>query len=88
LRVYLVRMGPENTVRTALQLDELDAFDLLRQPTASDLDRQNAVRITVHDERRHVDAPDVLAEILDPGIDAIERTPGRSGRGHIPVPRR
>jgi hypothetical protein len=52
-------------VRAGLELDELDAFDLLRQSTVGDP--------AIHDEGRHVDTPDVIAEILDPGIDAIER---------------
>src|ERR1700704_150411 len=85
LRVHLCGMCPQHTVRPILQLDELDVLDHFRLATGARIGRQNPICIAVQDERRHIVARDVLAEVLDPRIDARQRAGGGCARGHVPV---
>ena len=71
--VDLLRVRPWYAVRAALDLDELHVFDHLRLPSGRHIGRQDAVVVAVNDHGWDVIAGDVLAEILEPGVDARHR---------------
>src|SRR5580692_6086407 len=68
--VDLVGMRPGDGVRAALDHDQADVFDQVRQAGGGLVQRQHLVRVSVDDEDGHVDLGQVVAEVGGPGADA------------------
>src|SRR5436305_13408595 len=78
-------MSPNDAVRSLLNRDQAGSFDQFGGPKSRRGKRPNAVRVAVNDERRHVDAPEIFAEILVPGGHAGKTRCGRGSRGDVPA---
>src|ERR1700744_1343982 len=83
--IDLLRMSPQHAVRAVLEFDERDILDQLCLSSGRGVCRKDAISIAVQNERWYGVASDVLAEILDPGIDASPRSNRRCADRHVPV---
>src|SRR6266478_4898157 len=83
--VDLLRARPGYAVRTTVDLHVLDALDHLCLSPGRGVRRQNAVVVAMYDHGRYVVAGDVLAKVLDPGIDARQGADGGSADRNIPI---
>ena len=77
LAVDLLGVGDAHDMWSALDLDVPRVRQRRVQAPALALDRQDPVRCPVQDQRRDVDALDVLVEVIEPREDA---RPGRERR--------
>src|SRR5689334_22358858 len=78
-------MSPQHAMGAALELHEPGILHHLGLSSGRSVCRQDAIRIAVQNERRYGVAREVLAEVLNPRIDASERADRRSTGGHVPV---
>src|SRR5260370_33104853 len=78
-------MSPNDAVRSILNRDQTGSFDQFGGPKSRRGKRHNAVRVAVNDERRHVDAPEIFAEILVPAWHAGKTRCGRGSSGDVPA---
>src|SRR6202163_937520 len=85
LRIDAVGVRPQHAMRPAGKFHKLDVLDHLRLPPGRSIRWQNAVVVAVQDERRHIVLWDVLAEVLDPAVDARRGPDGGGASGHVPV---
>src|SRR5258708_15149733 len=85
LKVHFVRMRPGDAVRAILHYHVASALDQLRATCSRSADRQNAVRVAMNDQRRHIDALDILAKVLMPRWHASERRRRRGASRNVPA---
>src|SRR5450631_270238 len=78
-------MGPNDAVRSILNRDQTGSFDQFGGPKSRRGNRHNAVGVAVNNQRRHVDALEIFAEILMPGWHAGKTRCGGGSRGDVPA---
>src|SRR5213594_5224216 len=85
-RIHFARVRPVQPMRRALDRDQLAPLHDFRGALARDGEGHDAIRIAVYDQRGHIDACEVVAEVRrgERG-DAIERSLWRSARRDVPT---
>jgi hypothetical protein len=78
-------MRPQHPVRRPGDLDDLAVRDEIGHPARGGLHRQEPVGVAVHDERRDVDLPQVVAEVGDPRGRARRGSDRRGRRADVPA---
>src|SRR5579872_312953 len=78
-------MGPGDAMRPIFHDHETGILDQLGGAISRSVDRQNPVCIAVNDQRRYVDALEVLAEILVPRWNTRKTRRGGSACGDVPA---
>src|SRR2546430_9136367 len=78
-------MRPQQAMGAAWQFGELDVLDHLGLSSRGGIWRQNAIGIAVDNQRRHVVAENVLAEVFDPRVNALQCSYCRSLNCDVPV---
>ena len=78
-------MSPQHAMGTTLELHEPGILHHLGLSSGCSVCRQDAIGVAVQNERRYGVARDVLAEVLNPRIDASQRADRRGTGGHVPV---
>src|ERR671935_2525169 len=72
LTIHDLAVRPREAVRSALDHHELASLDHRGGSLSAEGNRNRSIGIAVNDERRHVDAFQIGAEIGAPRIDACE----------------
>src|SRR5659263_566481 len=83
--VNLLCVCPGYAVRPILYHQQAGSLDQLGGPESRCSDGQNPVRIAVNDQRGHVDATQVVTEVLMPCRHAGEAGRGRGADGDVPA---
>jgi hypothetical protein len=86
--VDLVGVGPQQSVRGAVDLDVVGVRDQVPESSAGDVDGQDPVGAAVQDQRRQTGGADGLgvgAEVLDPARDDGVRRDGSADGGGVPA---
>src|SRR5659263_266846 len=83
--VDLLCVCPSYAVRPTLYHQQAGSLDQLGGPESRGSDGQNPVRIAVNDQRGHVDATQVVAEVLMPCWYAGEAGRGRGAGCDVPA---
>ena len=83
--VHLLWVCPSYAVRPVLYHQQAGSLDQLGGSKSRGSDRQNPVRIAVNDQRGHVDATQIVAEVLMPCRHAGEAGRGRGAGSDVPA---
>src|SRR5438093_1032693 len=78
-------MRPSDAVGAILHHCEAGSFDQLGGAVSGGGDGENPVGVAVNDQRGHVDAGEVFAEILMPSWHACETSRGRGAGCEVPA---
>src|SRR5450755_2006303 len=84
-RVHFIRMGPGYAVRSILHNHQARPLDQFGNAYPGGSDRQNPIRIALHDQGGDVDAGQILAEVLIPRGYASEAGRGRGPSCDVPA---
>src|SRR6267143_3506739 len=84
-RVHFLRVCPRDAVWSILHDPQAGSLDQLGSPEPRSSDRQNPVRISMNDQRWHVDSTEVVAEVFMPGWHASETGRGRCAGRYVPA---
>ncbi len=83
--IHLGSVRPQQAVGGAGDDLQLGAVDQARQRDRGGVDGQGAVGVAVDDQGGDVDSGQVLAEVGQPGLDAVERALGGGADGDVPA---